>query len=60
MYDRLNDSNNSNERRNVKHVQERPQKRKWSDQSGCEKKRAVYQRQKYKDNCRGQCGAPDW
>ena len=27
MYDRLNDSNNSNDGRNVKHVQERPQKR---------------------------------
>ena len=26
MYDRLNDSNNSNDGRNVKHVQERPQK----------------------------------
>ena len=28
MYDRLNDSNNSNDGRDVKHVQERPQKRK--------------------------------
>ena len=28
MYDRLNDSNNSNDGRNVKHVQGRPQKKK--------------------------------
>ena len=31
MYDRLNDSNNSNDGRDIKHVQERPQKRKWTE-----------------------------
>ena len=62
MYDRLNDSNNSNDGRNVKHVQERPQKRKWSEKSSYErnKKRPEYQKQKYKDNRCGQCGAPNW
>ena len=62
MYDRLNDSNNSNDVRSVKHVQVRPQKRKWSDQSGYErkKKRPEGLRQKYKDNRCGQCGAPNW
>ena len=34
MYDRLNDSNSLNNGRNVKHIQERPQKRKWSEKSG--------------------------
>ena len=60
MYDRLNDSNNSNDGRPVKHVQERPLKRKWSEKSGYErnKKRPDYQGQKYKDNGCGQCGAP--
>ena len=33
MYDRLNDSNNSNYGRNIKHLQERPLKRKWSENS---------------------------
>ena len=62
MYDRLNDSNNSNDGRNVKHEQERPQKRKWSETSSYErnKKRPEYQKQKYKDNRCGQCGAPNW
>ena len=62
MYDRLNDSNNSNDGRNVKHVQERPQKRKWSEKSSYErnKRRPEYQKQKYKDNRCGQCGAPNW
>ena len=47
MYDRLNDSKNSNDGRNVKHVQERPQKRKWSEKSSYErnKRRPEYQKQ---------------
>ena len=62
MYDRLNDSNNSNDGKNIKHVQERPQKRKWSEKSSYErnKKRTEYQRSKYKDNRCGQCGTPNW
>ena len=36
-YDRLNDSNNSNDGRDVKHVQERPQKRKWQEKPSYEK-----------------------
>ena len=62
MYDQLNDSNNSNDGRNVKHVQESPQKRKWSENASYErnKKRPEYQKQRYKDNRGGQCGAPNW
>ena len=37
MYDWLNDSNNSNDGRNVKHVQERPQKRNMSEKSSYER-----------------------
>ena len=37
MYDRLNDSNNSNDGRNIKHVQERPEKRKWSEKTSYDK-----------------------
>ena len=36
-YDRLNDSNNSNNGREIKHVLERPYKRKWSEKTGQEK-----------------------
>ena len=62
MYDRLNDSNNSNDRRNIKHVQERPRKRKWSEKASYDKnkKRPEYQKPRYKDNRCGQCGAPNW
>ena len=62
MYDRLNDSNNSNDGRNVKHVQERPQKRKWSKKCSYErnKKRPEYQKQRHRDNRCGQCGTPNW
>ena len=62
MYDRLKDSNNSNDGKNIKHVQERPQKRKWLEKSSYErnKKRTEYQRSKYKDNRCGQCGTPNW
>ena len=35
-YNRLNDSNNSHDGRNVKHVQEMPPTRKWSENSGYE------------------------
>ena len=38
MYDRLNDSNNSNDGRDIKHVQERPQKRKWHEKNQLRKK----------------------
>ena len=37
MYDRVNDSNNSNDGRDVKHVQERPQKGKWPEKSSYER-----------------------
>ena len=62
MYDRLNDSNNSNDGRNIKHVQERPRKRKWSEKTSYDKnkKRPEYQKPRYKDNRCGQCGAPNW
>ena len=31
MYDRLNESNNSNDGKEIQHIQERQYKRKWSD-----------------------------
>ena len=37
LYDRLNDSNNSNDAREIKHVQERPYKRKWTDKNNAER-----------------------
>ena len=62
MYDRLNDSNNSNDGREIKHVQERPYNRKWTEKSDADrtKERPKYQKQKPKDNRCGQCGAPNW
>ena len=62
MYDRLNDSNNSNDERDIKHVQERPQKRKWTERPVYErnKRRPDYHKKRYKDNRCGQCGAPNW
>ena len=62
MYDRLNDSNNSNDGRDVKHVQERPQKRKWQEKTSYEKNKRtpVCHKERYKDNRCGQCGTPNW
>ena len=62
MYDRLNDTNNSNDGRETKHVQERPYKRKWTDKSDADrtKKRPEYQKQKPKGIRCGQCEAPNW
>ena len=37
MYDRLNESNNSNDGKEIKHVQERPHKRKWTDKTDQDK-----------------------
>ena len=41
MYDRLMDSNNSNDGRNVKHVREKPQNRKWSETTGQQKRKTT-------------------
>ena len=62
MYDRLNDSNNSNDGKEMKHVQERPYKRKGTEKTDADKmkKTPEYQKQKPKDNGCGQCGAPNW
>ena len=62
MNDRLNNSNNSNDRKKIKHVQERPHKRKRTDKSDADRiqKRPVYQKQKPRDNRCGQCDAPNW
>ena len=48
MYDRHNDSNNSNDGKEIKHVQERPYKQKWSDKSDTDrtKKRLEYEKQR--------------
>ena len=61
MYDRLNDSNNSNDGRDIKHVQERPQKRKWHEKTSYDKnkRRPEYNKERYKDNRCGQCGTPN-
>ena len=58
MYGRLNDSNNSNDGRDIKHVQGRPQKRKWSEKPGYDKhnRRTEYQREKYKTTVAGNAG----
>ena len=37
MYDRLNESNNSNDGKEIKHVLERPNKRKWTDKTDQDK-----------------------
>ena len=37
MYDRLYESNNSNDDREIQHIQEQQHKRKWSDKSSYEK-----------------------
>ena len=62
IYDRLNESNNSNDGKEIKHVQERPYKRKWTDKTDQEesKRRSENQRYKRRDNRCGQCGAPNW
>ena len=62
MYDQLNNSINSNDGKEIKHFQELPFKRKWTDKSDTvrTKKRPEYQKQKPKDNRCGQCGAPNW
>ena len=62
MYDRLNESNNSNDGKEIKHVQERPYKRKWTDKTGQDtlKRRTENQRYKQRDNRCGQCAAPNW
>ena len=61
-YDRLNESNNSNDGKEIKHVQERPYKRKWTDKTDQDnsKRRPENQRYKQRDNRCGQCGAPNW
>ena len=58
MYDQLNDSNNSNDGRNVKHVQKRPQKGKWSKKSGdgrSKKTTGLSETEAQRNRC-GQCG----
>ena len=62
MYDRLNNSNNSNDGGEIKHVQERPHKRNRADKSDADrtKKRPEYQKQKARDNRRQQSGGSNW
>ena len=50
MYDRLNDSNNSNDGKEIKHVQERPYKRKCTAKPDAErtKKRPEYKNKSQK------------
>ena len=53
MYDRLKE---------IKHVQERPYKRKWTDKTDQDKLKRLpeNQRNKQRDNRCEQCGAPNW
>ena len=62
MYDRLNDSNNSIDGKEIKHELEQPHKRNWTEMPDADKikKRPEYQNQKLRDNRCGQCGAPNW
>ena len=62
IYDQLNDSNHSNDGRNIKHVQEMQGKRKWSEKAIYDKntKQPEYQKPRYQDNRCEQCGAPNW
>ena len=61
-YDRINESNNSNDGKENKHVQDRPYKREWTDKTDQDKskRRPENQRYKQRDNRCGQCGAPNW
>ena len=62
MYDRENELINSNDGKEIKHVQERPYKRKWTEKTDQDKlkRRPENQRYKQRDNRCGQCGAPNW
>ena len=62
MYDRLNELNNSNDIREIQHIQERQYKRKWSDKSSNERprKKTGQSETKIQVNRCGQCGAPNW
>ena len=62
MYDRITESNYSNDGKEIQHIQERQYKRKWSDKSSYERarKKSDSQKPKYKDNRCGQCGSPNW
>ena len=52
MYDRLNESNNSNDGKDIQHIEERQYRRKWSDKPSYERpwKKPDSQKPKYKDN----------
>ena len=51
VYDRLNEANNSNDGKEIQHIQERQYKRKWSDKSSYERprKKTDSQKTKYKE-----------
>ena len=48
IYDRLNGSNHSNDGKEIKHVQERPYKRKWTDKTDQDKLKRRPENQRYK------------
>ena len=48
MYDRLNESNNSTDGKEIEHVQERPYKRKWTDRTDQDKSKRRLENQRYK------------
>ena len=59
MYDRLNESNNSNDGKEIKHVQERPYKRKWTDKTDQDKSKRRPENQRYKQRDK-RCGQSNY
>ena len=61
MYDRLNESNNANDCKEIQHIQERRNKQILSDKSSYEGrwKKLDSRKPKYKGYRCGQCGAPN-
>ena len=62
IYNRFNDSNNPNVEKDVKHVQERLQRRQWPEKFCYERneRRPDFHKERYKDKRCGQCGEPNW
>ena len=60
QYGRLNGWHNSNNGRDVKHVQERLPKNGQKNRVMRNKRRPDYHKERYKDNRCGQCGTPNW
>ena len=62
MYDRLNESDNSTDGKNMKQTQNPNKKPIWEGKSSYKSqgKQMEYDKQKQRDNLCGQCGIPNW